>query len=105
MFLALKLGQSAEAGHRHIPHDLADDGFPLVGQFNVLHAGAGDLGHRLNAFDVLGPDLSHAAAVGIVNAAGAAGADGNKLRLGRSGPRQYENGAQYHNAGQENFKI
>jgi len=79
VFLALELGQPFKTGHRHITHDLTDDRFTLVSQFNILHTGAGDFGHRPYIFYVLGPNLSHTAAIGIVNSAGAAGADGNKL--------------------------
>jgi hypothetical protein len=82
-FLPLNFAQAVESGHRHIAHDLADHGFALVGQLDVFHAGAGDFGHGLDAFDVLGPDFGHAAAVGIVDPAGAAGADGDELRPAR----------------------
>jgi hypothetical protein len=100
MFFALELAQTIEAGHGHIAHDLADDRFALVGQLDVFHAGAGDFGHRLDAFDILGPDFSHTAAVGIVNSAGAAGADADEGGFGQGG-RSHEPGdenKQYCNA-------
>jgi hypothetical protein len=74
VFFALNL-LAVETGHGHIAHDLADDGFALVGQLDVFHAGAGDLGHGLDPFDILGPDFGHAAAIGIVDPPGSAGAD------------------------------
>jgi hypothetical protein len=69
-FFALELALAIEAGHGHIAHDLADDRFTLVGQFDVFHTGAGDFGHRLDPFDILGPDFGHPTAIGVVDAAG-----------------------------------
>ncbi len=85
MFFPFELAQSVEAGHGYIAHDLADDRFALVGQLDVFHAGAGDFGHRLDPFDILGPDFSHTAAIGIVNPPGSAGADADECGFGQDG--------------------
>ena len=49
MFFTLEFCQPVIAGHGDIAHDLADNGFALMGQFDVFHTGAGNLGHRFYA--------------------------------------------------------
>ena len=85
MLLAVEFTQAIEAGYGHIAHDFTDDRFALVSQLDVFHAGPGHLGHRLYAFDILGPDFGHPTAIGIVNPAGTPGADADKGGFGRAG--------------------
>ena len=85
VLFTFELGKPLVSGHGHVTHDLPDNGFTLVGQLDIFHAGAGHFRHGLDTGHVFGPDLGDPAAIRIVDTAGTAGADADKGCFGCNG--------------------
>ena len=83
LWFSLELAGAVVGLESHVAHDFAEQGFALVTELGVFHRGAGYLGNRFYPLDMLGPDFGNAASIGIIDAAGAAGTDGDEPGPGR----------------------
>ena len=80
-FASLNLSCALRRFPRRVDHGERDFGLAGAEEFQVVDGAAGHLRGRLQAGNVLGQDVGHAAAHRVVDTAGAAGGDRNPVAL------------------------
>ena len=83
--VALKLLLALVGIQRRVSHRKPDIRLAAADQLQVVDRTAGDFGGGLHTRNVLGKHVGDAAAHGVINAAGATGADRNVLRMAPAG--------------------